>query len=84
MTSSHSIIEPIVNRNFGNIFQHHNRPNQRQPIHRNTIQQYQQINTSQNYQPRSYQRPSTSSIPYLKEYFIGCLINKKGVREFLM
>ena len=34
MTSSHSIIEPIVNRDFGNMFQHHNGPNQRQQTHK--------------------------------------------------
>ena len=27
MNTPHSIIEPIVNRNFGYIFQHHNGPN---------------------------------------------------------
>ena len=72
MTSSHSMIEPIFNNNSGNTFQHHNGPNQRQHIHKNTSQQHQHKNTSkknqhkntiQQYQPRSYQIPRTSSIP---------------------
>ena len=36
MTLSHSIIEPIVNRNFDNTFQHKNEPNQRKYTHKNT------------------------------------------------
>ena len=36
----HSVIESIFNRNLGNKFQHHNVPNQRQRIHKNTSQQY--------------------------------------------
>ena len=48
--TSHSIIEPTVNRNFDNTFQHHNGPNQRQHIQKYTLQQY---------QPRSYQRRRT-------------------------
>ena len=51
MTSSPSMIEPIVNRNFGNKFQHQNGPNQRQHTHKNTSQKYQHRNTSQQYQP---------------------------------
>ena len=58
MSTAHSIVEPIFGRDFGNTFQHQNGPNKCQRIHKNTIQQY---------QPISYQRPSTSSIPYLKE-----------------
>ena len=102
MNPSHSIIEPIVNRNFFNTFQHQNGPNQRQHTHknnsqqqqhintsqqkqhRNTSQQYQHINNSQQYQKISFQRPRTSSISYLKEKFIGCGLNNKGVREFLI
>ena len=38
MTTYQSIIEPIVNRNFGNIFQHQNGPNQQQNIHQKNIQ----------------------------------------------
>ena len=75
MTKSHSIIGPIVNRNLGNTFQHQNKQNQRQHIHKNT---------SQHCQPISYQRPRTSSIPYPKEDCLGCETNNKCVREFLM
>ena len=75
MSTAHSMIEPIVNRYFGNIFHHHNGPNQRKNIHKNI---------SQHYQPRSYQIPSTSSIPYLKEDCLVCVISNKVVRKFLM
>ena len=34
MTPSHSIIEPIANRNFRNTFQHQNGTNQRQQNHK--------------------------------------------------
>ena len=57
MSTAYSVIEPIVNHNFGNKFQHHNGPNKRQHIHKNT---------SQYYQPIYYQSLSTSSIIYLK------------------
>ena len=40
MSTSHSIIEPIVNQDFGNTFHHQNGPNQNQHIHKNTSQQY--------------------------------------------
>ena len=43
-----------------------------------------QINTIQQYQPISYQRPKNSSIPYLKEDCIVCGLNRKYVRELLM
>ena len=43
MKTFHSIIETIFNRTFGNTFQHQNGPNQRQQIHKNTSQQFQQI-----------------------------------------
>ena len=75
MTPSQLIIEPIVNLNFGNKFQHQNGPNQSQPTHKNTIQHHQHRNNSQQYQNRNnsqqyqhiyFQRSSTSSIPYLK------------------
>ena len=72
--SPHSMIEPIVNHNFLNTFQHHNGKNQHQQTHNNT---------SKRYQPRSYKRPRTSSIPYLKDC-IRCGINNKCVRELLM
>ena len=47
MTIFHSIIEPIVNRNFLNTFQHQTGTNQRQKTHKNTSQQHQHRNTSQ-------------------------------------
>ena len=59
MSTDHSMIDPIVNRNFGNTFHHQNGPNQCQYVHKNTSQQYQY---------RSYQIPKTLSIPYLNEY----------------
>ena len=36
-----TIIEPIVNKNYGNTFHHQNIPNQLQHIHKHTGQQYQ-------------------------------------------
>ena len=33
MSTAHSVIRPIVNQNFVNIFQHQNGPTQRQQIH---------------------------------------------------
>ena len=74
------MIEPIINQNFGNIFQHHNGLNKCQHIHKNTSQQYQQKNTSQHYQPRSHQRPRTSSIPYLKEDCLPVEFGEGGVK----
>ena len=74
-TPSHSIIETIFNRNFGNRFQHQNVPNHcqhncktiiQQHQHRNTSQHDQHRNTNQQYQDRSFQIPSTSSISFLK------------------
>ena len=53
MNTSHSMIEPIFKRNFGNIFQHQNGPNQCQNTHKNTSQQYQHINTIKKYQNRN-------------------------------
>ena len=35
---SSNMIEPIVNRKFGNNFHHHNEPNQRQYAHKHTGQ----------------------------------------------
>ena len=40
MNPSHSMVEPIVNRNFGNTLQHQNGPNQRQQTNKNAIQKY--------------------------------------------
>ena len=49
MNPPHSMIEPIVNRNFGNKFQHQNGPNQHHQTHKNTSKQYQHRNTRQQY-----------------------------------
>ena len=49
MIPPHSIIETIVNSNFGNTFHHKNWPNQRQPTKNNSIQSYQKSNTRQQY-----------------------------------
>ena len=102
MNPSHSMIEPIFNSNFVNIFHYHNGPNQcqrtnknssrqyqhsktrQQYHHRNTGQRHKYINSSQQYQPISFQRSRTSSIPYLKEIFLECGLNNKGVRELVM
>ena len=53
MNPYHSIIEPIVNNNFGNKLQHHNGPNQRQHTNKNTSHQYQHSNTIQQYHHRN-------------------------------
>ena len=50
MNLSHSIIEPIVNKNFLNTFHHQNGPNQLQHTNKNYIQKYQHITTRQQYQ----------------------------------
>ena len=39
MSESHSMIDPIFNRNFGNTFRHRNGPNQRHHVHKYTGQQ---------------------------------------------
>ena len=57
MSTAYFIIELIFNWNFGNKLHYHNGTNQRQHIRKNTSQQY---------QPRTYQIPRTSSIIYLK------------------
>ena len=44
MNPSHPMIRPIVNRKFGNKFQHQDEPNQRQCTHKYTSKQYQHIN----------------------------------------
>ena len=41
MSTAHSIIDPIVNRNFGSTFHHKNLPNQRQCVYKNKTQKYQ-------------------------------------------
>ena len=53
MNPSHSMIEPIVNRNFGNIFHHQNGPNQHQHTNKNAIQKYNHSITRQQYQYRN-------------------------------
>ena len=53
MTPFHSMIEPIVNGNFGYTFQHQNVPNRHQPTNKNTSQQYQHSTTRQQYQHRN-------------------------------
>ena len=98
MNPYQSMIDPIVNRKFVNTFHHQNGPNQRQHTNKNSSQkyhqniqgqQYQHINTGQpkyiqQYQPRSFKRHRKYSSPYLKETFLRCGINNKGVREPLM
>ena len=74
MKSPHSMIYPIVNRNFGNTPQNQNVPNKRQQTHKNTSKQLK--NTSKKYQPRYYKITRTLSITYLKEDFIGHGIKK--------
>ena len=54
---SPNMIDPIVNRNFVNTFNHHNDPNQRQHVH---------THISQQYQSRPFQISSNFSPPYLK------------------
>ena len=53
MNPPHSMIEPIVNRKFRNMFHHQNVPNQHQRTKKNAIQKYQHINTRQQYQHRN-------------------------------
>ena len=53
MNPSHSIIEPIVNNNFGNKLQHQIGTNQSQHTNKNTSHQYQHINTRQQYHHRN-------------------------------
>ena len=40
ITPSHSIIEPIINRNFGNKPQHKNGTKKRQNTHKNTFKKH--------------------------------------------
>ena len=47
------MIDPIVNRNFGNTFHHQNGPNQRQRTSRKSRQQYYQITPRQQYHHRN-------------------------------
>ena len=52
-----TLIETIVNRNFGNTFHFHNGPNWQQPLHKHTSQLYQYI---------SFQISRNLSPPYIK------------------
>ena len=76
MSKSHSIIELIGNRNFGNIFHHQNGPNQCQ--HRIIIKLVKSIN------PDPFKIPRTSSIPCRKQNCLGCGISNKVVRKLSM
>ena len=49
MNPSHSMIEPIVNKNFRNSFKHQNGPNQNQHTNKNSSQKYQYSNNRQQY-----------------------------------
>ena len=53
MNPPHSIINPIVNRNFGNKFHHQNGPNKRQHTNKNASHKYHNITTRQQYQNRN-------------------------------
>ena len=75
MPTAHSMIDPIANINSVNTFHHQNGPNQRQRVHKNTIQHHQSI---------FYQIPRTSLIPHLKEDYNSCVLNNKGVRSLFM
>ena len=50
MSTAHSMIEPIVNRNFGNTFHHQNGPNQCRHINKKIV-------NSINIEPINFQRP---------------------------
>ena len=60
MNTYHSMIEPIINRNFGNTFHHHNGKNKRQHTNKNSSQKYHQIISRQQYQHRSTGKPKHS------------------------
>ena len=53
MNTYHSMIENIVNRNFGNKSHHKNGPNQRQHTNKNVSQKYHHNNNRQHYQNRN-------------------------------
>ena len=71
-----------TNKNFSQKYHHSTTIQQYQ--HRNTGQQHQHRNPSQQYQPISFQIHRVFSILYMKENFLGCGLNNKGVRELLM
>ena len=53
MNPYHSTIKPIIKRNFGNKFHHHNGSDQRQNTNKNASNQYNNSNTRQRYQHRN-------------------------------
>ena len=53
MNPYQSIIEPIVNRYFGNTFHHKNGPNKRHHNNKNASQKYQHSTTKEQYQHRN-------------------------------
>ena len=63
-----TLIETIVNRNFGNTFHFNNGKNWHQYLHKHTSQLYQYI---------SFQISRNFSPPYLKEKCFGCGIGNK-------
>ena len=69
------MIDPIVKRNFQNIFNHQNIPNQHQHGHNPT---------GQHNKYRYFHRPRKYVIEYIKEEYHGYVINNKGRRELLM
>ena len=77
MSKAHSsnMINPIVNKNFDNTFHRQNGPKQRQHVHNHTGQKCQLI---------SFQISSNSSPTYLKESFLGFVIDNKEVRSLLI
>ena len=64
MNPHHQMIEPIVNRNFGNTLQHQNEPNQHQHTNKNISKKHQHRSIRQHYQHRNiskqYQHRNTS------------------------
>ena len=60
------MIDPIVNRNFGNNFHHHNSTNQHQHVH---------THTGKNYQSTSSETSRSLSPQNLKEKYFGCTIS---------
>ena len=74
ITTAHdsNVIGTIVNRNFGNNFNHQNGINHHQYVHKHTYHQHQYI---------SYHISRNFSPIYLKGNFIECGLNNKEVRE---
>ena len=100
MNPSHSMIDPIVIRNFGNKFHHKNGPNQCQHINKKPSRQYHHIITRRQYKNRNtgkqhqHRHPSQQYQPisFQKNRTSSitylkenwCGINNKGVIELLM